>query len=911
MKNTFFLWQILVLVITQNILAQSDTVLARKYFTNADNLYKKAEYIASLEELNKASVIYQKKENWRMFLACQEKITANYIQQGKFEQAQQTAENGLQVASEKLKKDIPEKADLANILGFVQLNKGRNDLALDNFNIALKLYQQFYPEKHSKLATCYSNFGLLYNSTGNHELAAEFLQKSLTIRQQLYGENHEEVADAYNNLGLAFVESDKEKSLDFYDKALAVYQKIYSENHPKTARVYNNTAIVYFQEKDYDSALKNYRKAEQIFQNLYNDSHPNLAFVYSSIGQVFEAQEDYVKALSFQKLALDIYRKNYTKKHYEIANTYNLIGNIYRKQQNYKQALQNYQQALIENSSDFDSGSLIQNPSVTSYYNPMVLLNSLLAKAKTLEDLYIQQSLKKSDLDLSLSTLQSCDKLIDNIRQLRSSKSDKLALGVIASEVYEDAIRISLSLAEIVLNKKDYREQAFYFSEKSKTAVLLESIADSQAKSFANIPDTLLQREKQLKADITFYEQKIAEKADIQQEALFRSKLFTLNRAYETFTKNLEQNFPEYYNLKFNLASVTVSQLQTTIDENTALISYFMADQNHRLYVFYITKKAFHIFDMPRNENADKKLIAFRNAIRNNAPQLFAKTSFELYKSLFPKQLPAFVKKLIIIPDGKLGALPFEALLSKKEKSGNINYQNLSYLIKKFAVSYDYSATLYYQSKQSKPLTEKPQIMLVAPVEFGETANDLPGSESEVNAIAELFRQKGYKSSAYIHHDATEALVKSGSTKKYTFLHFATHGIVNSETPELSQIFFVKDAGQDGSLYAGEIYNCTFNAELVALSACQTGLGKVARGEGIIGLCRALVYAGAKNLLVSLWSVSDKSTAQLTVDFYKNLLENTNSPDFSVAIRQAKLMMLQNKDYCRPYFWAAFILIGK
>jgi CHAT domain-containing protein len=145
--------------------------------------------------------------------------------------------------------------------------------------------------------------------------------------------------------------------------------------------------------------------------------------------------------------------------------------------------------------------------------------------------------------------------------------------------------------------------------------------------------------------------------------------------------------------------------------------------------------------------------------------------------------------------------------------------------------------------------------------------------------------------------------------KDYSLIHLATHGIVDETSPELSRIYLQSDSeAEDGNLFAGEIYNLQLNANLVSLSACQTGLGKISKGEGVIGLSRALVYAGAKNIIVSFWSVADESTAELMTDFYKYLLENP-SASYSSDLRQAKLGMLNSK-YASPYYWAPFILIG-
>jgi len=163
-----------------------------------------------------------------------------------------------------------------------------------------------------------------------------------------------------------------------------------------------------------------------------------------------------------------------------------------------------------------------------------------------------------------------------------------------------------------------------------------------------------------------------------------------------------------------------------------------------------------------------------------------------------------------------------------------------------------------------------------------------------------------------LHQSANEQFIKSGGLEKYKVLHFATHGFVNSEKPELSGILLAQDSigNQDGILYSGEIYNLKLNADLVVLSACETGLGKINKGEGIIGLTRALLYAGSKNIIVSLWQVSDESTSDLMIDFYNNLL-NTKNKSFSDPLRKAKLKMISEGKFAHPFYWSPFILVGE
>lgn len=242
-----------------------------------------------------------------------------------------------------------------------------------------------------------------------------------------------------------------------------------------------------------------------------------------------------------------------------------------------------------------------------------------------------------------------------------------------------------------------------------------------------------------------------------------------------------------------------------------------------------------------------------------------------------------------------------------------MTYKDLPYLIKRYSVHYEFSAGLMLQKSKHKQASESLSIFLCAPVSFPEkdNLNELPGTASEVKDISDLFAGKNINGVLYTKQDANERVVKSGKLKNFSLLHFATHGIVDEKNPELSRIYLQDAEAEDGNLFAGEIYNLELNANLVTLSACQTGLGKISKGEGVIGLSRALTYAGAKNIIVSFWSVADQSTAILMKAFYQNLLTNNNTiNDYSESLRKAKLALMNNVEYSAPYYWAPFILIG-
>ena len=906
-KNLIFFFAF---VFSSQLVGQTDSITAKKDFSLAVALYKSGNYNLSIEKLSLSSIVFFKNAQWPQYLKCQKLIAQNHISLGDYDKALTFASDAIKISSQKLKTTTVETGELHNILGFVNLNKGRDDQALADFEIALDIFNKNLPAQNLFSAECFVNMGLLYYSRSNQQLALEYENKALNIRKKLLGENAEETADSYNDMGLVNSESKPEEALKYYQSALGIYKKIYKEDNQKIANVINNIAFIYLADKEFEKASEGLKEVLEIRKKIFTDRHPNVAFVYSAMGRVYEEENKLSEAMEQQLKALEIYQNNYGKKHFQIAATFNFIGNIYRKQKKYKEALLNYQQALAANHPDFENSNIYSNPPVAKYYKAFILLNSLLNKAHTLGDLYSEKTLKKRELELALSTLKSCDTLINIVRNVSINKSDKLALGAVASQVYEEGIRISLLLSEVSVKKNQYLRQAFYFSERGKAAVLLSSISDARAKKFSGIPDSILNIEKQLNADISFYEQKLSEGEDKNEDEL-RNKIFALHRNYDGLTKKLEKDFPKYFSLKYDVKVVEVDGLQNIIDDKTSILSYFIADMGKRVYIFYISKKSFKVIDVPKNENFDRFIAGLNNSIKSDVKSIFINSSFQLHKQLLFELKNKKIKNLVVIPDGKLGQVPFEVLINKKTP---LDYQFLPYLIKRYSVSYDYSATLFFQKNNSPKASKKANSLLaMAPVSFNGNLNDLPGTKEEVEEIGSLIKGNNGKADVVLNEKATKDFLQKGKLLKYNLFHFATHGVVNEENPDLSQIYFSSGNKKEGpeSLYAGDIYNLEIDADLVTLSACQTALGKIFKGEGIIGLSRAWVFAGGKNILVSLWSVNDNSTASLMKDFFSSYLLENNAGNFGKALQKAKTNMINGSIYSKPYNWAPFILIGK
>lgn len=814
-----------------------------------------------------------------------------------------------------------KKTDLLAVtqtnIGLLRLNQGRVDLAEEQLNIAIKNFDASNLSRNLSMAEALAHLGNVYRTSGKYAQAEEQLLHALAIRQENLPGDHELIAASYNDLGLIYTQLDIDKSYEYYDKALAMYEKLHGKEHSKIAIANTNLGILSQTDKQYGDAINYYNTSLTIWEKLYLQPHPNKAYVMMNLGQTYSTMGNSLTAMEFYDKALAIYQTTRGTKHPDVTYVLNLIGNEKLAQQKYDEAISSYQKALIANLPDFNNESIETNPTQYNYYNGIQLLNSLMYKAQGLEARHLGKTLKISDLQLAVRTLQTCDSLIDKLRQQTTNETDKITLGNIASEIYADGVRISHLLSQVSFtNRYSYRELSFYFSEKSKSAVLQEAISDANAKSFANIPAELLEEEKSLKAAMAMVNQKLAQKPSEEEEKYLRETAFHLNQSYVEFTKQLELKFPDYFNLKFNSSLPSVKQIQELLDEHTALLSYFIdenAEGSNRLYTYTVTRKSFVIKDQAIPTEYDKLLSGYRNSLYFSSLNTFIPTSRSLYRLLIPKGLPPAINNLVILPAGRMSVIPFEALLTKAVSDvQSAAFKNLPYLIKEYSIRYEFSAGLLLQKKLSKEPLQITSARLLAPISFPEkdNLNNLPGTELEVNEIAKLLQTKNITCDVLISKQANETIVKEEDLKKFTLIHFATHGIVDEDNPELSRIFLQNDSeAEDGNLYSGEIYNLHLNANLVTLSACQTGLGKISKGEGVIGLSRALVYAGAKNLIVSFWSVADESTAEFMTRFYQILLQNQGRT-FTTGLREAKLKMIEQDTYAAPYYWAPFILIG-
>lgn len=880
----------------------SSAVFSQASLLKEAQRYKsKGNYTEAYQSFKEASELYYQQNATLSYVETHLEMVECQLLNGDPFLAKSLAENTLEYINSEITGYPVLKARTLKSLGSSYLNLGRNEEALENLKSAESLYGE---EESLEKADCFSELGIVYWNTENKQLALQYHEKALSIRRLLLGREAVGVGDSFNNLGLVYVRDEPLQALLYFNRAKRIYEKQLGSDDRKTTLVLINMAFANSEQGNYDKAFDQLSQVKNAFDQLPGN-HPNKAVVLSSIGQVHEAKAEYDLALVKQKEALQMYINLFGEKHPEVANTYGLIGRVHQKKSEFDLAAEFYQRSIYANFPDATYESLYDLPELSNYFNADFLLPSLQAKAKALEALHFEKTLNTRDLTGAIETYKLCDELITLIRRQRLSESDKLKLGEIAHEVYEDGIRLSVLLSRESFRKKEFLNTAFEFCERSKSSVLLEAITETNAKKFSGIPGELLILEDSLKDEISYIQQKLAQPDNADDENL-KNLLFLYQNEYRSFVSRLETEFPNYYELKYSHKLATVEEVQKSLNSQSVLLSYYIGEED--IYVFVVSKKNVKAHILPKDPRFEKNATGIRNAIKYDVKNAFISTSQSLYTQLIP-DIPNGITELVILPDGILGTIPYEALINANTEVSE--FKNAPFLIKDYHISYDYSATLFTQRETDDDDTNA-EILLVAPIEFAGNEvkmNTLPGSEEEIMEIRYLFMGASSRPTIKSRKEASEEYVKLDELQKYKYLHFATHGFVNESKPALSRIFLSPGNDEDGSLYAGEIYNLKINADLVTLSACETGLGKITKGEGVVGLSRALQYAGARNIIVSLWQVADASTSQMMIEFYKYNLNNEHH-GYNTALRNAKLSLLNSDEYNKPYYWAPFILVG-
>ncbi|MBN2212621.1 MAG: CHAT domain-containing protein [Bacteroidales bacterium] len=870
-------------------------------------------------------------------------------------------------------KILADSAQSYTYTGLDYYDAGNFDMAEKYLNKSLDIYESIYEKGHRKIGITYINLGAVFLRHWRYGEAMHFFDKAeehLRLNPEKYAR---ELGGTLVNKGIVY------SSLGDYTRAKMTEEmalKIMltfddSETRKRTINLYNILANINKDLKEYREGIEHFMQAEKlaleynpdflhlIYGNLgniylhtgnfqkgeyyykkaisaYHEQHISqplaLALIYNNYAELCLNNQFFEKSFRLNKEALRHAMKNKYEKNPTTSNIYNLFGQYYEAKAAYDSALHYYQRAVCSLFNDFNDLSVYANPGTSGTISKIHLLKCLKSKAGAFKK-YFQHSRDMPDMQASVETYDLALKLIDEIRSGYQDEKSKLYLNENERITYDEAIDAAYEMFETTGDDR-YKHLVFDYSEKSKASVLLSALRDVGAKNFGGIPGSMLKQESDLVRDIAFYSEQIYEerkrdRPDSLKIDLWERKLFSIKESYDDLISAFENNYPEYYALKYQKGMVTIGEIQNRIQRKTSVLEYALTGS--MLYTFLISKNGFDISAQPLDSvfygTYDSMLesIGYVDPTRHDEKKFnqFVFSALSMYKYLVePLAANIESKRLIIIPDGALSMIPFEALITDAGQipGGHPDYKDLPLLLKEYAVSYAHSSTTLFLHQTVAGEKSSGGLLAFAPSYDGEDINTLrglprnnyrknltpiPGAREEVKQITRLFRGK-----VLVDEDATELAFKEYAGD-YNILHLAMHTVIDNQNPMYSKLVFTAttDSTEDNMLNTHEIYNLSLRARMVVLSSCSSGEGLLKRGEGVISLARGFSYAGCPSLVMTLWEVEDRVSVDLIVEFYKYLKKGFQK---DVALQKAKLDFLSDQPQLlsHPFYWSPYQCIG-
>jgi CHAT domain-containing protein/Tfp pilus assembly protein PilF len=853
--------------------------------------------------------------------------------------------------------DRREEARILNNIGLVYDNLGEKQKALDYYSQSLPLTRSVGNRRGE--ATILNNIGLVYDNLGEKQKALEYYSQSLPLTRAVGNRSGE--ASTLNNIGLVYDNlGEKQKALDYYSQSLPLYRAV--GNRSGEATTLTNIGAVYSALGEKQKALEYFSQSQTLSRAVGDRTQEavtlnNIGLVYSDLGEKQKALDYYSQSLPLTR-ALG----NRTGE----AVTLNNIGLLYSNLGENQKALDYYSQSLSLKRAVGDRGGeastlnniglvyydLGEQQKALEYFSQSLPLSRAVGdrsgEAVTLHNI-ADAKRAQGNLTEALTNIESSLKIIESLRTKVASPELRTSYFATVQNYYQFYIDLLMQLHK-TQPKSGYDTKAFEASERSRARSLLELLQEANADIRQGVAPELLQKERNLQQQLDALEKRRIEvlsrpNRTPAQEAELEKQRQTLIAQYQDIQTQIRTTSPRYAALT-QPQPLTLAQIQQQIlDQNTILLQYSLGKE--RSYLWAITKTSISTYELPKAADIETAARNFRDAVTDPRYRDIRNRVAEANNALSqiilqPVAAQLGQKRLLIVGDGVLNYLPFAAL-SLPGKSGENG--NPPLIVDHEIVLLPSASTLgiLRQNYADRQPPTRTLAILADPVFSGnderiknpssatteqavESAN--PGlNRSRGNNNVQFNRLKFTRQEAQIiqalvpansrteslDFAASRATATSPNLSQYKIVHFATHGLVNSTHPELSGIVMslVDEKGHplNGFLRLTDIFNLKLAAELVVLSACQTGLGQNIQGEGMVGLTRGFMYAGAKRVVVSLWSVDDEGTATLMSSFYQGMLQKGLTP--AAALRAAQLELWKQEQWHSPYYWAAFTLQGE
>jgi len=820
--------------------------------------------------------------------------------------------------------------------------------ALLAYEAALGLYRDLGSRR--EVAKALTNIGEVYFELGEVKKSLVYSEQALSLWRDLV--DRPGLALELSNIGVYYSNlGELQKAIEYYNQALQLFRE--QSDHRAETVTLSSIGSMYRRLGEEKEALDYF---EQALALLRSADDPRLqAVILNNIGGLYSKQGSPQKALEYFTAALPLRRLARDRRGEAI--TIGDIGIEYRNLGEPRSALKYYDQALslLREVGDRRQEARALNNVGLAYLDsgdPQKALQALnqgvpMARvagdreAEVLGLSYLARVERATgNLSKAKATIEAAIELTEDTRVSVAGQDLRTSFFATVRKLYDFLIDVLMQLHQ-QRPGQGYDAEALQVSERARARSLLDILTEEHVDIRQGVESALLQRERSVQASLSSKTERqmrlLGAKHTEEQAAAADKEVQELVAEYRKVQAEIRAASPHYAALT-QPQTVTLADIQKgVLESDTLLLEYALGED--RSFVWAVTRDSLTSHVLPNRAEIEAAARRVYERLTTNAGQGKGTPDEIVALSrmlLGPISGQLERKRLVVVTEGALQYVPFAALVTPTK-------EQLPLIVDHEIVNLPSVSTLAVLRREMKGRPPAPKLLAVvadpvfdredprvlgsrsaavvtsAPGNLARSAKEagvfrferLYSSRQEAEAIGALVPKE--KRLQALDFDASRKTATSEALAQYRIVHFATHGLLNSRHPELSGLVLSLVDGegkpQNGFLQSHEIYNLTLGAELVVLSACQTALGKETRGEGLLGLTRGFMYAGAPRVVASLWNVPDRGTAELMKRFYQSMLAKGLPP--AAALRGAQVAMWQDKRWSSPFYWAGFTLQGE
>lgn len=816
-----------------------------------------------------------------------------------------------------------------NRIANIYMTLGLLDEAEPHAKEAYRLWMRNFGQQSPRGITASQLLGKLYWTIGRQSQGLLYHEEAVRSATALYQDQASKLLPYYSELSRLYHQMGfQQQYLEWFDRADSLANVATQLNPLQKASFYHIKAKFLHDERGQTKAGINLlEEAINIYQEIpFKQSYHyvNLADFHTSLAQLYKKLGRYDTANQYIDYAYAVYDSLYPTRrfygHFERLDIAYLANDTNTFFANATKLIQ----FLVQTEESLSLSDLLQQN--IQVYPEANNLKVTLRLADRLWQLY-ERHPSETHLRLARLAFEQLDRWYDPYHREEIQYAHRMA--EYRSWIYKGLLRVYV--ADYQRSAKQQSLQlAFAASEQNKAFSLYKYIKRQSQLSFSGVPDSLVRREAGLKAKISFFNAKLNPNQPDHQLERWQKELKSLQKEYETLTAHIQANYPRYYQL-LHQNPVLMQDFQAMLGRGEKGIIYARADSV--LYAFSLTRNSIDIQTISFPESFVDSIVAFREQLYSyrsinqiDPTALVHGGSYQLYQRLLEPLIgEESWDMLYIVPDDILALIPFEVLWTQAETARSP--QERPYLLRKFPIAYAYSASLCIEQQGVRETADVDDrtLAIFAPNYQEKVLDnmdtlvskqlsylvrdglyDLKGAQGEAEAISQYF-----EGTSLLGPEASKARFLE-IAPDFKLLHLAMHASVLPESPLLSKLIFA-DSPNDSMgryLYAAELFALPLDAELVVLSACNTGYGKLQQGEGVMSLAKAFHYAGCPSVVMSLWQVPDQETEQLMTHFYAQLKAGKSKAEALRSAKLAYLAQVKAPELAHPFFWAGFVLSG-